>query len=261
MRRAASSAATYAGYKKLIASGFLKPEERVVLFNTGSGLLTPELVRGAIEHEYYERTLRGNFMDPQQLLARIGLGGAKMLPGFPQLMRPCDIEGQLVYHLTTFFEKGGMVTVFAFDQPVDLEDGSGWWNNVYWQVLRSRDGKPLVLERWSTPTSPTTPSAGNGPPAAARTPRPISASSTRCCRARSSIRLAIMCAAGSPNSPSSRRNGFIGRGRRLWKHSVQPASRSARPIPSRSLTTTLPASGRLKPTRPPTRKLQHDFSP
>lgn len=129
--------------------GVQKAIAGLLLATTGAGTVLamrpPELVRGAIEHEYYERTLRGNFMDPQQLLARIGLGGAKMLPGFPQLMRPCDIEGQLVYHLTTFFEKGGMVTVFAFDQPVDLEDGSGWWNNVYWQVLRSRDGKPLVL--------------------------------------------------------------------------------------------------------------------
>jgi threonine synthase len=42
---APEGAATYAGYTKLIASGFLKPEERVVLFNTGTGLLTPELVR------------------------------------------------------------------------------------------------------------------------------------------------------------------------------------------------------------------------
>jgi threonine synthase len=43
---APEGAATYAGYRKLIASGFLKPEEKVVLFNTGSGLKTPELVRG-----------------------------------------------------------------------------------------------------------------------------------------------------------------------------------------------------------------------
>jgi len=42
---APEGAATYAGYKKLIESGFLKPEEQVVLFNTGSGLKTPELVR------------------------------------------------------------------------------------------------------------------------------------------------------------------------------------------------------------------------
>ena len=60
-------------------------------------------------------------------------------------MRPCDIDGHLVYHLTTFFEKGGMVTVFAFDQPVALKEDSGWWGNVYWQVVTSHDGKPLIL--------------------------------------------------------------------------------------------------------------------
>ncbi len=41
---APEGAATYAGYKKLIESGFLKPEEQVVLFNTGSGPKTAELV-------------------------------------------------------------------------------------------------------------------------------------------------------------------------------------------------------------------------
>lgn len=125
------------------------------LLFTGSGagavfaMRPPELVRGAIEHEFYERTLRGNFMEGRKILEHLGLGkdpGAQQaIPGYPQLMRPCDIEGHLVYHLTTFFEKGGMVTVFAFDQPVALQDGSGWWGNMYWQVLRSREGKPLVM--------------------------------------------------------------------------------------------------------------------
>ena len=41
---APEGAATYAGYQKLIASEFLKPIDQVVLFNTGSGLKTPELV-------------------------------------------------------------------------------------------------------------------------------------------------------------------------------------------------------------------------
>lgn len=108
-------------------------------------LRPPELVRGAIEHEYYERTLRGSFMDAQALLKQLGLAHNQAVPGFPQLMRPCDIEGHLVYHLTTFFEKGGMVTVFAFDEPVALKEDSGWWGNVYWEVTTSRDGRPLVL--------------------------------------------------------------------------------------------------------------------
>jgi hypothetical protein len=106
----------------------------------------PDLVRGAIEHEYYERTLRGNFMEARPLLAHLGLEHAQAVPGYPQLMRPCEIDGQLVYHLTTFFEKGGMVTVFAFDKPTVLQENSGWWADVYWQVVTSqKGGQPLIL--------------------------------------------------------------------------------------------------------------------
>ena len=94
----------------------------LLLLGAGTGgvlaMRPPELVRGAIEHEYYERTLRGNFMDAKPLLQHLGL---------------------------TFFEKGGMVTVFAFDAPVSMREGSGWWGNVYWQVVTSRDGKPPVM--------------------------------------------------------------------------------------------------------------------
>ncbi|WP_428422762.1 hypothetical protein [Methylibium sp.] len=121
----------------------------LVLAATGSGTVLamrpPSLVRDAIEHESHERTLRGNAMDPQQMLARLGLGQTKVVPGFPQLMRVCDIEGHVAYHLTTYFEKGGMVTVFAFDQPVALKEDGGWWNGVHWRVIRSREGKPLLL--------------------------------------------------------------------------------------------------------------------
>lgn len=120
-----------------------------LLASTGTGAVfamrPPALVRGAIEHEYYERTLRGSFMQTSQLLAHLGLSQQQPVPGYPQLMRPCDIDGRLAYHLTTFLEKGGMVTVFAFDQPVALKAGSGWWNDMYWQVIDSRQGKPLVL--------------------------------------------------------------------------------------------------------------------
>lgn len=105
----------------------------------------PELVRGAIEHEYYERTLRGSFMEASTLLTHLGLEKTRPVPGYPQLMRPCDIEGKLAYHLTTFFEKGGIVTVFAFDQPVGLKESQGWWNDVHWQVVTGHDGRPLIL--------------------------------------------------------------------------------------------------------------------
>jgi hypothetical protein len=120
----------------------------VLLGSAGGAVLAmrpPELVRGAMDHESHERTLRGSFMDSDVLLRQLGLGARQAMPGSAQLMRPCDIDGHRVYHLTTFFEKGGMVTVFAFDRPVTLAEGSGWWRNAYWQVVTSRDGKPLVL--------------------------------------------------------------------------------------------------------------------
>ena len=37
-----------------------------------------------------------------------------------------------------------MVTVFAFDEPISMRESSGWWGKVCWQVVSSRDGKPLV---------------------------------------------------------------------------------------------------------------------
>lgn len=129
------------GVQRLIAS--------LVLVATGSGTVLamrpPALVRDAIEHESHERALRGNAMDPQVLLSRLGLSRAKVLPGFPQLMRVCDVEGHVAYHLTTYFEKGGMVAVFAFDQPITLKEDGGWWNGVHWRVIRSPEGRPLVL--------------------------------------------------------------------------------------------------------------------
>ena len=129
--------------------GFQRGVAAFLLLGSGTGAVLamrpPALVRGAIEHEYHERTLRGNFMDGRKLLAELGLADRQAIPGYPQLMRPCDIEGHLVYHLTTFFEKGGMVTVFAFDPSVPLPEAHGWWGNVYWQVVTTRDGKPLVL--------------------------------------------------------------------------------------------------------------------
>lgn len=105
----------------------------------------PELVRSAIEHEYYERTLRGNFMPAADIARHLDLPAQQTLPGYTQLMRPCDIDGARAYHLTTFFEKGGIVTVLSFEKFQQIPDGHGWWANTYWQVVRSREGRPQIL--------------------------------------------------------------------------------------------------------------------
>ncbi|OVZ65326.1 hypothetical protein CDO44_00090 [Pigmentiphaga sp. NML080357] len=105
----------------------------------------PELVRSAIEHEYYERTLRGSFISATDMARHLDLPAQQALPGYVQLMRPCDIGRERAYHLTTFFEKGGIVTVLSFEQFQQIPDGEGWWANTYWKVVRSHEGRPLIL--------------------------------------------------------------------------------------------------------------------
>jgi hypothetical protein len=89
----------------------------------GEGMLAvrpPDLVRGAIEHEYHERSLCGSSIDMQSPLQHLGIGPSKAVLGFPQLMRPCDINGHLVYHLTTFFRErqhGHRVRLRLADPP------------------------------------------------------------------------------------------------------------------------------------------------
>ena len=121
----------------------------LLVFGLGSTALLylrpPELVRAALEHEYYERTLRGSFMSEAEVAQRLDMPADQKLPGYTQLMRPCDVDGLRAYHLTTFFEKGGIVTVLAFEHPQHIADGKGWWGNTYWQVVRSRAGHPLIL--------------------------------------------------------------------------------------------------------------------
>ena len=46
---APEGAASLVGYRKLIASGFLKPSDRVVLFNTGSGLKYIDVIAEHLE--------------------------------------------------------------------------------------------------------------------------------------------------------------------------------------------------------------------
>lgn len=113
--------------------------------STVLALRPPELVRDAIEHEYYERSLHGDYMEPKVLLRYLGLPEDAAVPGAPQLMRPCRINGHRAYHFTTYFERGGIATVFAFEEPVTLTEAGGWWDNVHWRVVLSRQGRPLLL--------------------------------------------------------------------------------------------------------------------
>lgn len=108
----------------------------------------PELVREALVHEQREATLRGDFQpDKTPMLRALGLRDGAMLPGLLQLQRPCDIDGRMAYHVTTFLEKGGgIVTILAFDQPlVDPPAGHGQWLGRYWRFAEVVPGKTILL--------------------------------------------------------------------------------------------------------------------
>ncbi len=112
-------------------------------------LYPPELVREALVHEHREATLRGDFQpDKGPMLAAMGLRATSALPGLMQLQRPCDIDGHVAYHVTTFFEKGGgMVTILAFEKPVpDIRPGAhGNWLGRHWRVADGLPGRTVLL--------------------------------------------------------------------------------------------------------------------
>ena len=74
----------------------------------------------ALMHEQREATLRGDFQrDKVPMLRALGQPDHGMIPGLLQLQRPCDIDGRMAYHVTTFIEQGGgIVTILAFAKPV-----------------------------------------------------------------------------------------------------------------------------------------------
>ncbi len=109
----------------------------------------PPVVRDAMVHEHREATLRGDFMpDKGPVYAAIGLGPDGSVPGLVQLVRPCDIDGKVAYHLTTFLEQGGgMVTILAFRKSLSgVHPGEhGSWMGRYWRFADTAPGRTVLL--------------------------------------------------------------------------------------------------------------------
>lgn len=108
----------------------------------------PELVREALVHEQREATLRGDFQpNKTPMLRAMGLRDGATLPGLLQLQRPCDIDGRMAYHVTTFLEKGGgIVTILAFDRPLpNAPTGQGQWMGRHWRFAEVVPGKTILL--------------------------------------------------------------------------------------------------------------------
>jgi hypothetical protein len=112
-------------------------------------LYPPELVREALVHENREATLRGDFQpDKRPMFEAMGMHAGAAIPGLMQLQRPCDIDGRVAYHVTTFLEKGGgMVTILAFEKPLpdEMAGKQGSWMGRHWRFAQGLQGKTVLL--------------------------------------------------------------------------------------------------------------------
>ncbi len=112
-------------------------------------LYPPEIVREALVHEHREATLRGDFQpDKRPMLEALGMRRNATLPGLMQLQRPCEVDGRVAYHVTTFLEKGGgMVTILAFEEPLAsaLAGKQGNWMGRHWRFADGIPGKTVLL--------------------------------------------------------------------------------------------------------------------
>jgi hypothetical protein len=97
-----------------------------------------------------------------------------------------------------------------------------------------REGEKCFWDTLVDADPAATPPTGNGSPARAPMPHPISACSTRSCRARSSIPTARMSDAGCPNWRDCRPAPSTSRGAQRRLSSPVPASNSARHIRTQS---------------------------
>ena len=81
------------GVRRLIAALLVGSSAATAVF----AMRPPELVRAAIEHEYYERTLRGSFMPEAEVARRLDLPAGEKLPGPTVSLRCTEPDGAQGY--------------------------------------------------------------------------------------------------------------------------------------------------------------------
>ena len=105
----------------------------------------PRLVNEAWAHVGEEAGLRGNLVhDVSSVNASLGLSTIKPLPGYVQLTKLCQVDGHNAYHVNTFIDGKGWVTILSFQPDVAGAQGQGEWMGRYWAFLPT-PSKHIVL--------------------------------------------------------------------------------------------------------------------
>lgn len=106
----------------------------------------PRLVQEAWLHAAEERDLRGELVpNLDAVRARLGLPAHAPLPGTVQLVKLCQVDGRLAYHLSLYVENRGYVTVIAFPDELSLSRPRGAFFVQHWDALRGPQGTVLLL--------------------------------------------------------------------------------------------------------------------
>jgi deoxyribodipyrimidine photo-lyase len=230
-------------------------EARDLLVGTGVSKLSPHLHFGEISPRQILRHLldtRGSILEPsgiEQFVRELGWRefGAYLAFHFPETVdSPLDkrflhFEWRESPEDLRVWQRGE-TGVPVVDAAMRCLWHTGWMHNRARMIVASFLTKNLLIDwrhggswtRSSTQTNPATPQAGNGPPVPEPMPHRISASSTRCCRLRNSIRTGTSFAAGYPNWPSWIIATCTRPGRQTPTHCIRQESHSAKPIPNPS---------------------------
>ena len=109
---------------------------------TQQSLGTPPFVRHAFAHVSEESGLRGVLVpDLPAVNALLG----RPLPGVLQLCKECVVDGYRVWHVLSYLDNLGYVSVLAFRGRAPSLSGAGHWLHGHWQVVRTQEDNPLLV--------------------------------------------------------------------------------------------------------------------
>ena len=103
----------------------------------------PRLVNEAWVHVGEEAGLHGSFIP--NVSTSLGMSAMKPVPGYVQLAKFCQVGGHPAYHVNTFIDGKGWVTILSFQSDVAGAQGQGQWMGRYWAFLPTRSKHTILL--------------------------------------------------------------------------------------------------------------------
>lgn len=126
--------------------GWISAAAVALLLMAAAWIYPPTLVNSAWAHVEEEQGLRGDWIhNPTRLSAALDLRLGQPIPGLVQLRKNCVVDGHHAYHVSTFIDGKGWVTILSFQEPVTGAQGEGQWLGRHWKFLHDNTQHPVLL--------------------------------------------------------------------------------------------------------------------